>query len=939
MAATLICPHGHQWEVSDESLSIAGTQAIACPLCGALAVSRSAVEPCADSAVSAFPTRITASTPPQVDFSLALTPDLPSIPGYEVLGRLGHGGMGVVYKARQLRLNRLVALKMIAAGAHASPERLARFQIEAEALASLQHPHIVQIYEVGEWDRCPYIALEFVDGPSLDNHLAGAPQPLRAAAQLVETLARAMHSAHQRGIVHRDLKPANILLAFSREPLASADVPLAATSALARGVTCGSRLNVYVPKITDFGLAKRLEEDSHTRPGAIMGTPCYMAPEQAEGNLQDMGPLTDVYALGAILYEMLTGRPPFEGPSPLAVLQQVRGNEPVPPSRRQPRVPRDLETICLKCLQKKPAQRYPSALALAEDLHRFLADEPISARPVGAGERLVKWVRRRPALAALLLVSILAAAALVTLGIWSYAALHAAAERERKQLRITRRAVDEMYSQVAEEWLAIEPHKDAVQRAFLVKALRIYQQLAQEESDDPAVREDTGRAYYRVARISLDLGQWARADRAFARALAIQQQLPLQFPNLPVYQQELAESYNWLGELRRRSRQPLREAEEVYRKALEVQEQLVRQYPKNPAYLADKARTYYNLGIVHMDTSQRRQAQEDYEQAISCLQKATAQAPREPRYHEELARTLINRGNLFEESGDSERSEADFQQAIKLLQGLVQDDHAKPIYRCELGVTYTNLGNLLFHQKRYREAEDACHEAIARLEPLWKAFPDRPLYRYELSNAQNSLGAVLAKADKRKQAGEHWLQARDLLTRLSEQFPDAVSYRYGLGQTLGNLGWLDLQQGRLEEARASLEQAIHHLEALLRPNPENPTYQRALRDQCENLAQTLVRLGDDAAIERQAEALAQALPKGQGPFLAAGFLAACATAVSATAESNPRAQHYSELALKRLRQAIQAGFSDRQRFQTDPSLASLRQLPEFQELLEQVPAR
>ncbi len=672
-----------------------------------------------------------------------------------------------------------------------------------------------------------------------------------------------------------------------------------------------------------------------------MGTPSYMAPEQAEGNLQDMGPLTDVYALGAILYEMLTGRPPFSGGSPLAILQQVRADEPVPPSQRQAKVPRDLETICLKCLQKKPAQRYPSALALAEDLRRFLAGEPISARPIGAGERLVKWVRRRPAWAALLLVSVLAAAALVTLGIWSNAALRAAAERERQQRRlaeerfqITRRAVDEMYSQVAEEWLANEPHKDAVQRAFLVKALRIYQQLAREDSDDPAIRQDTGLAYYRVARISLDLGQWTQAERAFDQAIAVQQRLREQFPDFPAYQQQLADSYNWLGELRRRSRRPLREAEEVYHQALQVQQQLVIHHPEQPAYQADLARTHYNLGIVHMDTGQRRQAQADYEQAITCLQKATRQAPGEPRYQQELARAFINRGNLFEESGNPSEAERDFHQALTLLQGLVRGDQVKPVYRCELGVTHTNLANLLLHQKRYAAAEGACREAIARLEPLVTAFPARPLYRYELSNAHNSLGAVLAQTPKRNEAGAHWRQALDLLKKLSEQFPDAASYRYGLGLTLGNLGWLDLQQGRLEAARSSLEEAVHHLEALLRPNPENPSYSRALQDQCRNLAETLVRLGDHAAVERHAAALAQALPKGQGDYIAAGFLAACAAA-----ESGNRAKHYSDCAVALVRQALQAGFSDRERLRTDPHLAPLRQRPHFQKLLNEMPDR
>jgi WD40 repeat protein/serine/threonine protein kinase len=301
------------------------------------------------------------------------------MPGYEILGVLGRGGMGVVYQARQVQLKRLVALKMIRAGDQAGDELLSRFATEAQAVARLQHPHIVQIYEVGEHHGRPFCALEFVSGGTLAARLAGTPQLPRSAAAVVRTLALAMDAAHRQGIVHRDLKPANILLA-------AADAP---------------RLEDVVPKITDFGLAKRLDEDmGQTSTGAIMGTPAYMAPEQALGR-KDVGPAADVYALGAILYECLTGRPPFKAATTLETLEQVRTQEPVPPRLLQPKVPRDLETVCLKCLEKEQPRRYASATDLAEDLRRFLAGEPIVARPVASSERLLKWVRRRPAVAAL----------------------------------------------------------------------------------------------------------------------------------------------------------------------------------------------------------------------------------------------------------------------------------------------------------------------------------------------------------------------------------------------------------------------------------------------------------------------------------------------------------------------------------------------------------
>jgi WD40 repeat protein/tetratricopeptide (TPR) repeat protein/tRNA A-37 threonylcarbamoyl transferase component Bud32 len=343
--------------------------------------------------------------------SLKPAPVLPSacphIPGFEILGELGRGGMGVVYKARQVSLNRIVALKMVLAGAHARPEDLARFLIEAEAVAHLQHPSIVQIFDVGEHAGLPFFALEYLEGGSLHQKLQGTPLPAREAAQMVAALALAMYAAHERGIIHRDLKPANILL--DREGR---------------------------PKITDFGLAKRVEGGpSLTQANAIMGTPSYMAPEQASGQSKAVGPAADIYALGAILYELLTGRPPFRAPTPPDTLFQVLHEEPIPLRRLQPKLPRDLETICLKCLRKDARQRYASAQALAEDVRRFLAGEAILARPVASWERSVKWARRRPAVTGLLtaLVVVLVGGLIGMALLWQQAKEAAAQAFERQE--------------------------------------------------------------------------------------------------------------------------------------------------------------------------------------------------------------------------------------------------------------------------------------------------------------------------------------------------------------------------------------------------------------------------------------------------------------------------------------------------------------------------
>jgi WD40 repeat protein len=416
----------------------------------------------------------------------------PQVPGYEVLGELGHGGMGVVYQARQLRLKRLVALKMLRPGPGIRLELLARFRAEAEAVARLQHPHIVQIFEVGEHQGLPYLALELVPGGSLAQRLRGTPLPTDPAARLVELLARAVQHAHEQGVIHRDLKPANILLQ-------KAETPVSAVSSL---IPHPSSL---LPKIADFGLAKLLEEDSgQTQSGAILGTPSYMAPEQAEGRPSQITPTADVYALGAILYELLVGRPPFWGASPLGTLEQVRSQEPVPPSRLQPRLPRDLETICLKCLHKDPARRYASAAVLAEDLRRFQAHEPIHARRVSQVERLRRWGRRNPA------VAVLAAAVFVSLLLGSAVSALLALRATENAARADREADAARHHADRADRQAKAAQENAVRADREAAAARNSENLLRQE------KEVSDRRYY-ASEIRLASLDWVSGEMAAVR--------------------------------------------------------------------------------------------------------------------------------------------------------------------------------------------------------------------------------------------------------------------------------------------------------------------------------------------------------------------------------------------------------------------------------------
>lgn len=413
----------------------------------------------------------------------------PVIPGFEILGKLGRGGTAVVYQARQISLKRTVAVKVILAGSEAPTEHLARLQREAEAVAQLQHPNIVQIFQVGAADRIPFLALEFVGGSTLSQRISGRVQDPRAAAELGEVLARAVHAAHERGIVHRDLKPANILLTEDG-----------------------------VPKIADFGLARRLEDvDARlTQTGSVMGTPRYMAPEQAlpRGGGQQVGPPADIYALGTIMYEMLSGRPVFEAATTMGTLLQVMHEEPLPLCRLRPQLPRDLETIVLRCLNKEPHRRFPSARELADDLRRFLSGHPIKSRPLSGLERGWRWCGRNPVVALLLTTLALVMFTSLVLVTWKWRAEVAAVaqtKKEKRQAELAKIDAEKLAAQMIVQQAISQGDDGQIDRALLmfVQGLEMAQQIDDHELEYAIRRNITGWRWPFIRRRAfLPHGNW-----------------------------------------------------------------------------------------------------------------------------------------------------------------------------------------------------------------------------------------------------------------------------------------------------------------------------------------------------------------------------------------------------------------------------------------------
>jgi serine/threonine protein kinase len=585
--------------------------------------------------------------------------------GYELIEEIGRGGMGVVYKARQVALNRIVALKMILAGRDASPVELQRFRVEAEAAARISHPNIVRIYDVGVAEGRPYLSLEYVDGGSLEKKLAGGPFVFQEAAELICTLALAVHDAHQHGVVHRDLKPDNVLLTSDG-----------------------------IPKIADFGLAKQLADDAavqsrqsagQTCSGAMIGTPAYMSPEQAAGDRSAIGPATDIYSLGVLLYQMLTGRPPFQAATMIDVLSAIRNQEPIAPHRLTAKLPGDLDTICLKCLVKEPAGRYESAGALAADLRRFLAGEPIQARRIGLAGQTWRWCKRKP-----LVASLLAALAIALSGglagiTWQWRraellAVEAGQDRDEANQRRAE-ALEERNRALAEQERAEQHYQRARQvldrltqlgvdlsnrsgmgdtsRNILEQALTYYEGFLQERSDDPSVQLETGRACQRAAMINQQFGKFEVA-------------------------------------------QP------VLRRGVEILDDLVARNPDNIDAKKSLADCLVNLAFVQRKNGEVRSSLATYDRTVKEFEDLRRLDPSRRSYTVWLGNALVNRAVVLTMVGRNDDAAKSLRRAIAIEEPLLKADPKNRFFITELSLALDDYGRLLWFKGQKSEGEELC---------------------------------------------------------------------------------------------------------------------------------------------------------------------------------------------------------------------------------------
>jgi serine/threonine protein kinase/tetratricopeptide (TPR) repeat protein len=767
---------------------------------------------------------------------------------FRILRALGCGTFGMVFLADDPQLHRQVALKVPRSGSLLTAELGQRFVREARAAAGLDHPNVVAVYEAGVVDNTYYIASAYCPGSTLAEWLKERkePVPARLVATLGLTLAAAIHHAHSRGVIHRDLKPSNVLLQL--HPLARATGPDSTLKGLTTGSDAPNAGFDFIPKVTDFGLAKLVpvaadgtQISPPTQSGAVLGTPQYMAPEQAGGRNREVGPAADVYALGVILYELLTGRPPFVGETALETLEQVRTQEPVSPRRLRPKLPRDLETICLKCLSKEPARRYGTAQTLADDLGRFLTGEPVRARPVGRLGRLARWSRRKPAVAALLAVSALAAVGLAAVSIaynarlrMANAGLTRALQDTDKQrgyaednLRLARQSADRFVNRLSVDPRLRAHDLDHLRRDLLESAVPFYQVLTSRYSDDPNLTAEQGQSYLRLALIKAELGSVAEAILLFREAAAIFERLAHDHPTVADYSLEWANCLTSLGAWCEQAGQ-LGQAEDVYEQARDLRAAVVRAHPEKADYRSDLAKSYNNLGGLYRHTGRYEKAEDAHQRARDVRQRLVDAYPRVPHYQVSLAGSYSNLGVLYRQTGRHRQAEDAHRQALRLLEQLVRAEPTLPEHQKNLAMTHSNLAALYGDLDQWPLAEEQALKARDWWDGLARAHPHVPDYQAALAKGCCNLAVVYDEMGRQDRAEAAYRAARESQAKLVESFPAVPEYRGALAQMLCNLGAFYKNGGQLQRAIAPHQEARDLYAKLTSDQPSVPDYRAGL---------------------------------------------------------------------------------------------------------------
>ncbi len=838
------------------------------------------------------------SAPPSAPRAVAADLSPGVLGDFRLVREIGRGGMGVVYEAEQISLGRRVALKVLPFAAALDARQLQRFQNEAQAAAQLHHTNVVPIHGVGCERGVHFYAMQYIDGQTLaalitelrakgkgrssnderstkdqarmtridqgaDPAHGGFPESFelgdsefgilssfglrpssffRAVARLGVQAAEALEHAHQLGVIHRDIKPANLLM----------DV----------------RGNLW---ITDFGLARFQSHTSLTRSGDLVGTLRYMSPEQALAKRGLIDHRSDIYSLGATLYELLTLEPIYDGRDRQELLRQIDQNEPRPPRRLNPAIPRDLETIVLKALAKEVPDRYPTAQEMADDLRRFLEDKPIQARRPALWERVRKWARRHRSLVATMEVAVVLAAVLLAVGavlLWrerertqqAYQAEAAQRQRAMRNLDLAFAALDQIYLKVVERHSPAESMSER-DRELLREALRFYERFVQANCGEPAVRQQAGKAYGRVGIIQWRLGHHTEAEDAFRRARPFFERLTADNPADPESRRNLAALDNNLGNLLVETGR-FDEAEAAYRQALERERGLTIESPGKADYERNQATTCHQLGNLMLLRRRLPEAETLYRQELELRQRLADRAPEKAGHRIDLAANQLRLAHVARDRGHLDEAERIYRRALAVIDLVPGDARAGRGYRNTLALIYGDLGILLEGRQHYVEAEKALRQSLELFNQLVIDFPAVVLYRKNLARYRYNLATLFRLQKRLAEAEKTYRQALALQEQLAAELPQAPGEREQLGRINQYLGEVLHEAGRLPEAEQALRRALSLQEKLAAEHPNMPACRRELALTLHNLGKVLRAAGRTQAAEdayRRAVALRQKL--------------------------------------------------------------------------------